>query len=138
MGYIECCKHKRLARSYQVVPGNGYKSCIMHILYMCKDCENYVLELHRTRENGKVEVLRRIEREALDIYKKLRQLNWILYEINPGDVISSKFYLNYSEYGAIKKCYSNLSTLKMGLTDNSLGIKEKINAERYIELPQAV
>lgn len=28
------------------------------------------------------------------------------------------FYLNYGEYGVIKRCYSNLSTLKLGIDPN--------------------
>lgn len=138
MGFIVCCEHKRMTRSFQVVPQNGYKSCVLHILFMCKECENYVIELHRTKENGKVEVLRRIEREALDMVDKIKKLNWILYEIKPDNVISGSFYLNYNEYGTKKRCYSNLSTLKIGLTDNTFGVKEKIDEERFLKLPQAV
>lgn len=33
-----------------------------------------------------------------------------------------RMYLNYSEYGKVKKCYSNLSSMKMGLRDPEEGL----------------
>ena len=55
-------------------------------------------------------------KEADDIFEKIFEVRKsVLYEIiknSPSN--KSGFYLNYSEYGIIKKCYSNLSTLRLG------------------------
>ena len=47
--------------------------------------------------------------------KIFEQQKSVLYEVLKNSAnIKSGFYLNYSEYGTIKRCYSNLSTLKLG------------------------
>lgn len=44
----------------------------------------------------------------------------VLYEVMKNlKKQKSGFYLKYSEYGKIKRCYSNLSTLKLGKTKNN-------------------
>lgn len=52
------------------------------------------------------------ERIFENIYEEQKA---VLYEVlkNQSNV-KSGFYLNYSEYGIVKRCYSNLSTLKLG------------------------
>ncbi len=43
------------------------------------------------------------------------------YEERPIDyskIATGSFYLNYNEFGVKKRCYSNLSALKIGLTEN--------------------
>ena len=44
----------------------------------------------------------------------------VLYEVLKNSANhKSGFYLNYTEYGTIKRCYSNLSTLKLGRIKNN-------------------
>lgn len=133
MGYVKCCEHNRKAKSFQIAPESGYTNCIMHVLDVCRECNNYIVELHRTKASGAVDVIRRIEDEALKLFYKLRDSGSILYEIKPDNIICGKFYLPYGEYGAVKKCYSNLSTMKMGLTDNSVGFEDKLKEQSYLK-----
>lgn len=54
--------------------------------------------------------------EADVIFEKIYEhQKAVLYEVLKNSAnIKSGFYLNYSEYGVIKRCYSNFSTLKLG------------------------
>ena len=55
-------------------------------------------------------------READVIFEEIYEhQKAVLYEVLKNSAnIKSGFYLNYSEYGVIKRCYSNFSTLKLG------------------------
>lgn len=55
-------------------------------------------------------------KDADSVFEKIYEhQKAVLYEVlkNQSNV-KSGFYLNYSEYGNVKRCYSNLSTLKIG------------------------
>lgn len=53
------------------------------------------------------------ERAERGIVRKLEALPRVEKSSEQG-----RFYLRYIEYGIIKKCFSNLSTLKLGLFEN--------------------
>ena len=44
----------------------------------------------------------------------------ILYRRGEFKIYDKRSYLNYNDYGTIKKCFSNLSTVKLGLFDNNI------------------
>lgn len=47
-----------------------------------------------------------------DIFEKQKA---VIYEVLKNSANhKSGFYLNYTEYGSVKRCYSNLSTIKLG------------------------
>lgn len=47
-----------------------------------------------------------------DVFEKQKAVIYEVLKNKPNQ--KAGFYLNYSEYGSIKRCYSNLSTLKLG------------------------
>lgn len=52
-----------------------------------------------------------------DIFEKQKA---VIYEVLKNSANhKSGFYLNYTEYGSVKRCYSNLSTLKLGRIKNN-------------------
>lgn len=55
-------------------------------------------------------------KDADRMFEKIyEQQKAVLYEVLKNQSNEkSGFYLNYSEYGVIKRCYSNLSSLKLG------------------------
>lgn len=57
-----------------------------------------------------------VGKDADIIFEKIfEEQKAVLYEVLKNSAnVKSGFYLNYSEYGVIKRCYSNLSTLKLG------------------------
>lgn len=95
----------------------------MHVqvdyLEKCPVCGHTVTQLTRIDFENNVSVCRKINDKAKRLFNKLKES--ILFEKKPEGTtlrIYSKFYLNYNEFGIKKRCYSNLSTLKMGLFEN--------------------
>lgn len=89
-------------------------------LETCPICGHTVTQLTRIDSDNNVSVCRKINEKARKLFDKLK--NSILYEKKTEGTrlkVYSKFYLNYNEFGVKKKCYSNLSTLKIGMFENS-------------------
>lgn len=118
MGYIHCCGALRKSKSYCVTPDVNYLICEVDYLENCPVCNHTVVQLTRIDFDNQVSVCRKINKKALKFFEKIKPL--ILREKETGFSrlkAYSKFYLHYSEYGVKKRCYSNLSTMKLGLYD---------------------
>lgn len=117
MGYIHCCGALRKTRSFVLVPIGGFVLCELDYLEQCPVCNNFVIQLTRIDEKCCVSVLRFRNMKARKLWERVK--NNILYE-KKADFSSSNrggtFYLGYSEFGIKKKCYSNFSNLKIGLS----------------------
>lgn len=119
MGYIHCCGALHKTRTFKLVPQKNYLVCELDYLKKCPICGHLVVQLTRISEDKKLSVVRRVNTKALAFLEKIK--NNILYEvkkINYNSFYHGKFYLNYNEYGVKKRCYSNLSTLKIGLLES--------------------
>ena len=127
MGYIHCCAGLRGAKTYSISPEEDYLLAQIDYLKECPICGHTVLQLTRIDSKNNVSVCRKVNEKARKLFDKLR--NRILYEkkSEPSRFKAySKFYLYYNEYGVKKKCYSNLSSLKMGLFENNTILDKKI------------
>ena len=119
MGYIHCCGALHKTRTYRLVPEDNFVLCELDYLTKCPVCGHSVVQLTRVDKDDNISVVRKINKKAKDFLKKLNK--FILYEvrsINYNRVNCGRFYLNYNEFGVKKRCYSNLRTLKIGLTEN--------------------
>jgi len=119
MGYIQCCAGLRKSKSYSVVPEKNYLYAQVDYLEECPICGHTVMQLTRMDSDNNISVCRKINEKARKLFEKIKGA--ILFEKEPEGTkikVFSKFYLNYNEFGVKKKCYSNLSTLKMGLFEN--------------------
>lgn len=119
MGYIHCCAGLRKAKSYSLKPEEDYYLAQVDYMECCPICGHTIVQLTRIDFKNNVSVCRKNNEKARRFFESLKQ--HVLYEKHSDERISqnnSKFYLNYNEYGTIKRCYSNLSTLKMGLFEN--------------------
>lgn len=119
MGYIHCCSGLRKSKSYSVTPEENYLFAQVDYLEECPVCGHTVVQLTRIDFHNNVSVCRKINDKARKLFEKLE--NSILYEKKAEGVrlkAYSKFYLNYNEFGVKKKCYSNLSSMKLGLFEN--------------------
>ena len=119
MGYIHCCGALRKTKSYRLVPQDGFVLCEVDVLKSCPVCNHTVVQLTRVDSQDNISVLRKINAKAISFFEKLRKN--ILYEElppTPARYVQGKFYLNYNEFGVKKRCYSNLSKLKIGLHEN--------------------
>lgn len=119
MGYIHCCSGLRKSKSYSLTPEENYFYVQLDYLNECPICGHCVVQLTRIDLNNNISICRKTNGKAEKMFDKLKTS--ILFEKNAEATSyrnSSKFYLYYNEYGTKKKCYSNLSSLKMGLFEN--------------------
>lgn len=119
MGYIHCCGALHKTRTFCLAPHDKFLLCEIDYLTKCPICGHTVVQLTRIDNDDNISVIRKINKKAKNFFDKLKSN--ILYEIKPikYNVINSrKFYLNYNEFGVKKRCYSNLSSLKIGIAEN--------------------
>ena len=118
MGYIHCCSGLHKTRSFVLAPEHNYKVCELDYLWKCPVCGHTVVQLTRIDNNNILSSLRYKNKSALKFLNKIKSK--ILYERKDFDYSKynkGTFYLNYNEYGVIKRCYSNLSNLRIGLIE---------------------
>jgi hypothetical protein len=117
MGYLHCCGKLHRTKTFKLVPQSQFVVCELDYLKHCPACGHLVVQLTRIDTTDAISTIRKINDKALKFFDKLKSK--ILYEkkfINYKYL--GKFYLNYNEFGVKKRCYANLSSLKMGLTEN--------------------
>lgn len=128
MGYVHCCAGLRVSKNYSLAPEENYLFAQVDYLEECPVCGHTVIQVTRIDDKNKVSVCRKINEKARKLFNKLK--NSIIAEKKQEGFNSkahSKFYLYYNEYGVKKKCYSNLSSLKLGLFENKeLSLQSKI------------
>lgn len=132
MGFIHCCGGKRKTESYTLLPAEGFQSAEMDFLQECPVCGHTVLQLTRIDFKGNISLCRKTNEKARKLFNKLK--NNILHKGKNFENIQSrgsKFYLYYNEYGVKKKCFSNLSSLKLGKfdTENYDKYQSKLNIQ---------
>lgn len=128
MGYIHCCAGLRKAKTYSIAPEENYSIAQIDYLETCPICGHTIIQLTRIDIDNKVSICRKINDKARKLFNKLKDS--ILFEKKEENINfqpHSSFYLNYNEFGVKKKCYSNLSTLKIGLFENKyLSLHKKV------------
>lgn len=121
MGYIHCCGALHKTRTFMLVPQEGYLTCELDVLVKCPICGSRIVQLTRIENEDKLSVIRKTNAKAKKFFENLKSN--ILYEVKNYDyskiVQGSKFFLNYNEFGVKKRCYSNLSGMKLGKFDFS-------------------
>ncbi len=119
MGYIHCCGGLHKTRTFCLAPKENFVICELDYLPKCPVCGHTVVQLTRVDVHDNISIVRKVNKKAKEFLKKLK--SFVLYEvraINYNRVNTGRFYLNYNEFGVKKRCYSNLSSLKIGLTEN--------------------
>lgn len=120
MGYIHCCAGLRKAKTYSISPEENFMFAQIEYLEECPVCGHTIVQLTRIDFDNNVSVCRKVNDKARKLFDKLKKV--ILFEKKEEGArlrgYYSNFYLNYNEYGVKKRCYSNLSSLKIGLFEN--------------------
>ncbi len=119
LGNIHCCGGKRKTKSYAVSLQNNCLMAELDYLEECPVCGHTIVQLTRIDFEHEISVYRQTNEKARKLFANLKK--YILFEKKAESSFQkahSKFYLNYNEYGVKKKCYSNLSTLRMGRFEN--------------------
>lgn len=119
LGYIHCCSGLRKSRSYSVAPEKNYLFVQIDYLDECPVCGHTIVQLTRIDTDNNVSICTKANEKARKLFESLRDSILFEKKTESGRVrVNSKFYLSYNEFGVKKKCYSNLSTLKIGLFEN--------------------
>ncbi len=113
MGYIHCCGGLHKCKSFKISPENEFQTVEMDFLEKCPNCGHTIVQVTRLDFENKISIIRKINSKAIKMFEKL-QSKIITSKNMPVFKNIGRFYLNYNEYGKVKKCYSNLSSLKMG------------------------
>ncbi len=116
MGYIHCCGGLHKTRTFMLSPHKNFAVCELDVLAKCPVCGNYVVQLTRVSIDDVLDFKRYVNLSARKFWEKVK--SEIIYEEKYIDYSTRKggtFYLNYNEFGVKKRCYSNLSNLKIGL-----------------------
>lgn len=119
MGYIHCCAGLRKSKTYSLAPEKNYLTAQVDYLETCPVCGHTVAQLSRIDFENNVSICRKVNDKARKLFENLKTS--IIFEKKAeysNSISYSNFYLNYNEFGVKKKCYSNLSTLKIGLFEN--------------------
>ena len=139
MASILCCGEQR-CKSYYVIPDAGEIEKKVSYLPECPVCGHTVLYIEKvvpavkeaviekkdprtgqivqekeTLFYNKVNYIRKTNESARKLFEKIQPSIIHKDYKNSNSLPASNFYLYCMEYGIKKKCYSNLSTLKLGL-----------------------
>lgn len=112
MSVISCCGIKQKTHAYVCDPPEGYVFQQIDFLVLCKHCKSTVMQVTRLDCQNRVTYFRRTEWAARELFERMRPS--IRYKIPKNHVIVnrfSSFSLPYNEFGRVKKCYSNFSSL---------------------------
>ena len=112
MSVIKCCGFCQKTHAFICDAPEGFVYQRIDYLVFCKVCKNTVMQVTRVDENGKISTFRRTNERARELFDRLRTS--ILFKLDAPMPLrgGSSFYLRYSEFGRVKRCYSNFSALK--------------------------
>lgn len=117
MGYLHCCSGLRKCKTFSVKPYENYIFCELDYLESCPVCGNTVLQLTRLNNNNEISIYRLKNKKAKKFFEKIKPniIEEKAYKYSAFARQKGSFYLYYNEYGVKKKCYSNLSTMTLGI-----------------------
>ncbi|MBR2526642.1 hypothetical protein IKE67_09280 [bacterium] len=121
MGYIHCCGALHHCRTFELKEDEQYKIKELNYLEECPICGHTILQLTKIDIFNQISVYRLNNKKAKKFFEKYSKD--IVKEVDKPENFAfrtnGKFYLNYNEYGKKRKCYSNLSSMKLGLFENN-------------------
>ena len=133
MGFIQCCGALQRSKSFLLQPQDGFLHVRYDWLESCKYCSHTVLQLTRIDVENRLDVVRKINSKARKMKEKLQPqiITEIDKNFSPQCFNNGSFYLFYNEFGTKKRCYSNFSTLKMGLGEDLIW-----NQKNFLLIPK--
>ena len=137
MGYIHCCGRLVRAVCFVLSTPVGFTESRLFVVDSCPHCNSFITVLIRVDHASRVDNIRKSNLKARMFFEKLKTS--ILYkEQSPAlqALPASKNYLNYSYFGKIQKCYSNISSLKTGMGDpfSHLDIVDRLNNKGFVKI----
>lgn len=127
MARLVCCGISQKAELMKICPTkqNVSHEFVFH-LKNCVKCEKQSLEIVRIGLYGEKKSPVRLKTANIVRFLSKISILWKPKTINLVPKYLPRFLLNYNEYGVIKKCNSNLSSLALGRieTDPLANLKE--------------
>lgn len=126
MAKIWCCRRFQHAEVFKITPT---KKGILEefVLYnqSCSCCNKPVIEILRADEDENILKPVRLNSKNIPAFIKKMEVLWSPRKFSFPKTKISKFILNYNEFGKIKKCSANLSSLNIGRieTDPVINLK---------------
>ena len=122
---VKCCGNKQRSTNYIIEPERNFTASIMAVLNPCSVCKEFVIMIDSLLPNGDRHIVKKKGSEALKLFENISNAGKIICELK-NNVVYNKggWFLYYYDNGKKLKCYSNLATLRLGLS------------EPYQELPQ--
>ena len=104
-----------MSRTFVLAPRDGYIYAKLDLVECCPICGHFVVQVTNVNWKNEVFVCRKSNTKARKLYEKCKRS--VIFERKRG--LSSiwagkRNYLFYNEYGVKKRCYSNISTMKLG------------------------
>lgn len=123
MALIKCCGEIYKCRVFVLDPQDGYFECRLFQLESCPQCGGHSLELHRLDFEHEISSLKWKNAKAVKMFERFQtSIRFEQKRATPISTPASSFYLPYTDKGKVMKCYSNLSTLDVGLFDPFEGL----------------
>lgn len=95
-------------------PPEGFIYQRIDFLVWCKKCKKTVMQVTRISAKNRVVTFRRTDNEARELFERMRaSIRFRIVEPFSPVGNRSAFFLYYNEFGRKKKCYSNLSALRI-------------------------
>ena len=113
MSVIQCCGIRQKTSAFICDAPEGFVFQQIDFLKYCKKCKATVMQVTRLDADGNVSYFRRTNEAARGLFDRMRTS--IVFKIRePFALVNNKssFWLPYNEFGTIKRCYANLSSLK--------------------------
>jgi hypothetical protein len=99
---------------------SGIKDEFVFYLKKCAICENPVLQILRIDIWGNVLEPVRLKTRNIEKFLNSMSVIWKPQKLNLSSQAHSDFYLEYNEYGIKKRCYQNLSSVKLGKIETDI------------------
>ncbi len=99
---------------------SGIKDEYVFYLKSCAICNNPVLQILRIDIWGNILEPVRLKTKNIEKFLNSMSVIWKPQKLNLTDKVYSDFYLEYNEYGIKKKCYQNLSCVKLGKIETDI------------------
>ena len=131
---IECsCGRKRASIKFELKSYDRFFDCILNVIYDTCPCGKFIVELTRNSKKFGLQTITRYGKEAYNLYDKLEKSIVKQIEKSTESIVDKRWYLIYNKFGVADKCYSNLSTLKIGRVDTSKGYDEFARRKKYLQ-----
>jgi len=118
---ILCHGVSQKAEIFKIIPTKlGIKDEFACYLKSCAICQNPVLQVLRVDIWGNILEPVRLKTKNIEKFLCSMSVIWKPEKLNFSSRAYSDFHLEYNEYGIKKRCYQNLSSVKLGKIETDI------------------